>query len=246
MSRKLRQEAILNILQKQGYVSVQYLTEVLHYSTATINRDLNMLQNQNLVRRSYGGVELVKTKSVPLPFRYHKMKTEKRHIGRAAAAFVEDGDTIFIDAATTTQYMAQYLIDKKNLTVITNNMALATYLSEYKIRCICLGGEVAEIPSMLNGPETIENAGKYRVDKLFFSSGAVSRDGTIASGIYYLLHRTMMKNAGQIFYLADHEKVRDDYKLILCDFSGVHYVISDYSFPQETREHFPDTTFIDV
>ena len=246
MSIKLRQEAILDILQKQGYVSVRYLTEVLHYSTATINRDLNALQNQNLIKRSYGGVELVKTKSVPLPFRYHKMKTEKRHIGKAAASFVQDGDTIFIDASTTTQYMAQYLIDKKDLTVITNNIALVAFLAEYKIRVICLGGEVVEIPNMLNGTETVENAEKYRADKLFLSSGAISPDGVIGSGIYYLLHRVMLRNSKKIFYLADHDKVRHEYKTILCDLSRVDYIISDYSFSPETKALDPDTGFIVV
>ena len=60
----------------------------------------------------------------------------------AAASLVEDGDTIFIDASTTTQTMAQYLIGRQNLTVITNNMALATYLSECEVSVICLGGNV--------------------------------------------------------------------------------------------------------
>ena len=101
MSTKLRQDAILDILSKQGYVSVQYLTEILHYSTATINRDLNALQNKKLVVRSHGGVELCQSQYIPIFFRSHKMQVEKRNIGRTAAGYVKDGDVIFIDGSTT-------------------------------------------------------------------------------------------------------------------------------------------------
>ena len=72
MSQKLRLDAILEILQKQHYVSVKYLVDTLHYSNATINRDLNVLKQRNLINRSYGGVELITKSKLPaLPFRYH-------------------------------------------------------------------------------------------------------------------------------------------------------------------------------
>ena len=57
MSKKIRQEQILQILKKQGYVTVRYLSDTLQYSVATINRDLNAMQRQGLIKRSYGGVE---------------------------------------------------------------------------------------------------------------------------------------------------------------------------------------------
>ena len=70
MLQKERTNAILAILQENGYVPVKFLVEKLHYSNATINRDLNLMQKQGLVKRSYGGVEIVKTRFVSLPFRY--------------------------------------------------------------------------------------------------------------------------------------------------------------------------------
>ena len=77
-----RIEAIINILKQNGYVTVKYLTEELHYSNATINRDLNMMKKQKLIKRSYGGVELIDRQDISLPFRYHKMKSAKNKIGR--------------------------------------------------------------------------------------------------------------------------------------------------------------------
>ena len=58
MYGSMRQDAILTILKKQGYATLRELTEALHYSTATINRDLNRMEEKGLIKRSYGEAEL--------------------------------------------------------------------------------------------------------------------------------------------------------------------------------------------
>ena len=246
MANKQRQEQIIQILENQGYVTVKYLTKALRYSSATVNRDLNTLQGQGLVVRSHGGVELVGSKYVPVFFRSHKMRAEKKQIGKAAASFVKDGETIFIDGSTTAQCMEPYLIGKKGLTVITNNIALAANLSGYNITVICLGGTVVEAPSMLCGHETVENASKYLVDKMFFSTGAVSRDGKTDSGIYDALLSTVIKNSKKSFYLVDHQKLDRPFNRIYCDLSSVDCVISDFEFEENTKKLYPDTEFVTV
>ncbi len=244
MNAKARQDRILEILESQGYVTVKYLIGELEYSSATVNRDLNALERRQLVIRSYGGVEPVRAKYVPIPFRSHKMHMVKRSIGREAAAMVQDGDTVYIDSSTTAQYMEQYLIGKKDLTVITNNIILAANLSAHDIKVICLGGTVVEAPCMLCGAETVENAARYRVDKMFFATSAVSENGLISSGLYDLVFRTISKNADKVFYLVDHEKVEQPFHAVYCDFSAVDCVISDHNFSAETKKHYPNTEFI--
>ena len=244
MSTQARRDSILEILENKGYVTVKYLTEVLHYSSATVNRDLNALQSQQLITRSYGGVELVRSKYVPVFFRAHKMRAEKHWIGKAAAAFVKDGDTIFIDGSTTSQCMEQYLISRRDLTVITNNIALAGNLSAYDIQVICLGGAVVEPPSMLYGPESVENAARYRVDKMFFSTGAVSSDGLIGSGVYDLLLKAVASRAREVFYLVDHQKVDQPFHTVYGDFNNVDHVVSNYGFDATVKERYPKTDFV--
>ncbi len=247
MLSKKRADIILDFLKSEGYVTVKYLTEKLHYSTATINRDLNDLQKQKLIRRHYGGAELVENKGVPLVFRYHKMRPVKNVIAKRASEFINDGDTIFIDASTTTQCIGQYITEKKELTVITNNMMLASFLSEHNIKCICLGGEIIEIPYMLGGPDTTEQASHYRADKMFFSTGGISNDGVIAgSNAYQHLHNAMQKNSKEVFYLADHQKIDVDGKRILFDLSKVDYIISDFVFSDKVKEKYNNTTFLEV
>lgn len=249
MYQNERLNSILEILKQYGYVTVKYLTSTLHYSNATINRDLNILQSRKQIHRTYGGVELIENKDVPLPFRYHKMRTEKLKIGKKAAEQVEDGDTVFLDQSTTTEYMTEFLAEKKDITVITNNMAIASRLSEYGKEVICLGGRIIEPPSMLGGADTVETAAKYRVDKMFFSTSYVSEDGKIGSAeSFYLLQKTVAQNADKIYYLADRDKLESVHrtKRFVFDFEKVDCVISDHEFAKQTQEKYKTTQFIKV
>lgn len=247
MHQKERIKIITDILKKHGFVTVKFLTDELHYSTATINRDLNVMQNQRLIKRSYGGVELNKARSYSMVFRYNKMRPVKNKIAKKAAEFINDGDTIFIDGSTTTQYIGRYITEKKDITVITNNLALATFLSEYNINVICLGGTIADPPSIVCSAETVEYAIRYRADKMFFSTGAVTDDGKIQSvGFYYLMLLAMRENSDKAFLLIDHEKINRPCKQFWGDFSKVDYIISDYRFSDKIKSNFDTTDFIEI
>ncbi|MBR2406160.1 MAG: DeoR/GlpR transcriptional regulator [Clostridia bacterium] len=241
-----RQDEILRILEKHQYVSVSYLLKKLHFSSATVNRDLNLLQKRGLIQRSYGGVELVKDRSVPLEFRMHKQHHAKECIARKAAEMVQDGDIVFIDGSTTAQYMGPYLTDKERITVISNNLMLLSYLSDRGVECICLGGRILEAPSMTGSIDTVDMARTYRADKAFFSTGAVTDDGAVfCGGGYYDLHRVMIANSKEAVYLIDSEKLAHQPTKQLCDFGGVSAVISDHDF-SHLRDTFPNTQLITV
>ena len=249
MYQKERLDAIMAIVMQNGYVTVKYLVAQLHYSKATINRDLNVLEAQKRLRRSYGGVEVVTDEDVPLTFRYHKRHTEKVKICKKASEFIHDGDTIFIDASTTTEPITEYLADKKDLCVITNNMSLVIRLSELGIRAICTGGEVVESPCMLAGTDAIETAMRYHVDKLFFSVSFVDKEGRVATNAtYFSLHSVMLRNADEVYLLSDSEKFGDPRRgrQYLCDLSRIKAVISDAELCEETKKKFPNTLFVQV
>ncbi len=249
MYQKERVEIITELLKKHGYVTVKFLCDELHYSSATINRDLNYMETQKIIKRSYGGVELLKRRSVPIIFRYNKMRPAKNKIGKVAAKYINDGDTVFFDGSTTTQYISKYITEKKNLTVITNNMALATFLGDYDIKVICLGGELAERPCILLSEVTIENAMKFTADKYFFSTSGISENGHIfSSGLGYILNKIMHKNSKKSFYLVDHDKIFEQPKdlKIFCNLNDVDCVITDYIFSDKTKESAPETDFVEV
>ena len=97
MYQNERELEIQKILAQTGYVSVQALSRQLYTSPSSIRRDLTALEKRGLVRRSYGGVELVKNSSQILPFstRAHQNIPAKKIMARKAAAMVGEGSIVF-------------------------------------------------------------------------------------------------------------------------------------------------------
>lgn len=248
MYQKERTDKILEILREKTYVDVKYLCDTLGYSKATVNRDLNFMAKQNLIKRSYGGVELIKKKGIPLVFRYHKMKSEKKHICKAAAELVRDGDVIFIDASSTTEFITPYLISKKDITVITSNIAIVAQMSNFSnIKIICLGGEMYEPPAMLGGDLCVKNAMCYKADKFFFSTHSISSNGEIGGGgRYNLILNVMAQNSKKVIYLADHTKVDIDSKSVVMDANDVDIIVTDHIFSDEFKAKYNHIEFIEV
>ena len=209
------------------------------------------MEGQGLLKRCYGGAEPTNGAKVgiPLPFRYKKMHSEKLKIGELAASLVKDYDFIFIDGSTTSEHMAKFLTEKKNITVVTNNLAAASFLSDFGVKTICLGGEIKEPPSMLSDSMTVENALRFQYDKMFFSTGYFTQDGRIYTDeSYYLLFKAVAQNTSETYYLADRSKTESptSSRKLLFDFRSVSGVISDYTFNLETQKKFQNTKFIEL
>ena len=248
MTKEERLSAIIELLEKNNFATVAYLSKELHYSHATINRDLNELDRQGLIKRVWGGVETVKTDVVPLLFRYEKSKSSKMKVAKAAAALVNDGDTVIIDGATTTQYIGQYLIKKKRIHVITNNIALASYLSKHDIWVTVLGGDIVDKPYMTDGDEAIEMLSHYYADIAFFATSSITSDGLIGDceKIFWRSHKEMINRSKQIYYLMDHEKLDTPLYYVTCDLGSIHGIISDCAFPESLHKKYPRVRFIEL
>ncbi len=248
MYQKERIDKILGILRENGYVNVKFLCDEIGYSKATINRDLNLMEKQKLIERSYGGVELIERQDIPLKFRYHKMRDVKKRLCRAAADLIKDGDIVFIDSSSTTEYMVPFLTKKNNVTIITTNIAIVTYLSDFdNINVICLGGNIIEPPSMLGGDLSVKNAMAYKADKLFFSTHSIGYNGEIGgSGVYSLLLNVMASNSDKVVYLADHEKVNLHSKNVVMSFNEIDVIVTDHIFPDDVKSKYKALEFIEV
>ena len=151
MYQKERMEQILAILRRTHYATVDQLVEAIRYSPASIRRDLALLEKQGLIRRSYGGAELNADNEAPFAFRLLNKRSEKNRIAATAAELIENGMVLFLDASTTTSYLARFLGEKKDITVVTNSMTLAITLGELGVEVYCTGGHLAEIPGTLTG-----------------------------------------------------------------------------------------------
>ncbi len=242
---KNRRDMILDIIKESGFVTVKYLCAKLHYSTATINRDLNYLKNQKLIVRKGGGAEPVQHKYPPFIFRTEKMKDVKNKLAKEASKLITDNMTIFIDGSTTSQFIGKYITEFKNLKVITNNLSLATFLSSEGIEVICLGGRICARPYVVGSFETAQQAATYNADILFFSTCSLASEGKIKCGeTFFTLYKAMLENSKKRVFLADSSKLLFNASRNFCDFREISTVISDYNFSDETKAKYPQTEFI--
>lgn len=126
--REERLERILAMLGADGAVDVAAIAEELQVSTASIRRDLEVLEQQHLLVRTHGGaVAQSVTYELPLRYRSSRHLQEKRAIAAAAAARVPEGRcTIGLTGGTTTTQVARQLLDHPDLTVVTNALNIAS------------------------------------------------------------------------------------------------------------------------
>ena len=124
MIKPERHELILEILQKNKYSTTKELANELYASYSSIRRDLEILEHEGLISRSYGKVELVNNHPmiISYPIRMEKDANKKQIIARKAASLIHEGDTVFIDPSSSCTYLARELVNIKGITVITNNI----------------------------------------------------------------------------------------------------------------------------
>lgn len=246
MYQQERISEILKILKSVHYVTVEHLVEQIRYSPASIRRDLSVLEKQGLIKRTYGGAELLDDGKAPYKFRKHSMKYEKNKIAAAAAKLVRDGDTVFIDASTTACCMENYLSAKKDICVITNSMVLTSSLKEQGIEVYCTGGEPVELPGTLTGAVAANTFSMFHADIMFFSTDGVDSDGKIyvlPEG-HYVVNKSMLENSDKHVFLCGSNKIGKKSKRVQCTLNDIDYFICDETPGMELMKKFKNTEFI--
>ena len=171
-----RHQTIINLLEDLGAVTVSDLVKEFKVSEMTIRRDLDILENQGLLRRVHGGAVSRRGRSYEPPFmlRTSENLENKIRISQAAADLIQNGDSITLDVGTTTLEIARHLQNKQDLTVITPSLQIANELINHPgIRLILTGGilRIGELSMVGHLAERIFE--DFFVDKLFLGAGAV-------------------------------------------------------------------------
>lgn len=231
MLKEERYDKILSIVEKEKYISAQRLSKILFVSLPTIRRDLAELNRRNQIIRSHGGAKAIEPEHVvaPLDFRKTIHSAQKRKLCQAATTLVSDNDIIFIDSSTTTLQMADFLSEKKNITVITNGLPLAALLIQKGIKTYCTGGEIFQNSLAHFGSFAEEFIRKFNIDTMFFSCHGVNDNGMLTDPS---LPETQVRKAAinqskKTVFLCDKTKfsLSTPYNLISID--DVDYVITD-------------------
>ncbi len=248
-NRNERYNEILDMLKVTTYATVESLAQQLHISSSSIRRDLATLEARGKVVRSHGGVELLETgrASVSFSLRFRENAGAKRRIAEKAAELVNDGDVVFLDGSTSAMYLAHKLAQKNGITIITNGVNAAQYLSDYKIKVICTGGTLdTDDRSMLVGSDALRMVREMRADWMFFSVSALDDDGKMydftREGV--AVARQMMECARQKVCLCDSSKLGKTSTYWECDLGELDYLICDVPLTPIYGEAFPNTRFL--
>jgi DeoR family transcriptional regulator of aga operon len=165
-----RRDIIIRLIKENGKVQVAELTSQFNVSSVTIRNDLNYLERKGLIDRVYGGalarVAVAYDSALTEKAKLHV--DEKRRIGAKAAEMIYDGDSIILDSGTTTLEIAKRIKDKRDLTVMTNGVNIATELAgNSHISVLLTGGILRENSFSLVGPQAEAVLMDFYYDKLF-------------------------------------------------------------------------------
>lgn len=205
-----RYDRIMEHLAKKDRATVPELLELLNVSESTLRRDLMSLEAQGRCRRIRGGVSASPPQASLdslLEKRRAEFSKEKQEIGRKAAALVEDGDVIYLDAGTTTETMISYL-EGKEIRVVTNSINHASLLAALGLPVTLVGGEFKNLTNALVGEETLLFLEKYRFSKGFFGTNAIGINGELLTPDIReaAVKGKAMSHSRQAYVLADSSK----------------------------------------
>jgi DeoR family transcriptional regulator, fructose operon transcriptional repressor len=203
---------LVELVRASGQMTVNELSNHFGVSSDTIRRDLDLLANQGLLKRTHGGAvamdNLVQQDSTFMQRMSTRVSAKKR-IARAASQLISDGETLLLNGGSTTRLFAAELSSKRNLTIVTNNLTVPTTLAAKCVRDVyVLGGRYKEDAQVTIGPVGFVSAGTITVDSAVIGVGGITAEGlttTVLEEASVILG--MINAARRTIVLADASKL---------------------------------------
>ncbi len=238
-----RRRKILEWLQEEGSARVRDLSAAFEVSEATIRQDLERLEADGYITREHGGAFL---KTLPrqvetLSLQHLENMDKKRKIGVRAASLVGDGETIILDAGSTTTEIAHGLLQRRELTVITNALNIALILGAVPGFAVHMPGGQFKAPTLsLSGDKSVEYFRDILSGKLFLATAGVSLEAglTYPSFADLQLKQAMIKAAQQVYLVADSTKINRTSFTRLGTLDVIHSFITDDGIREEDAREF--------
>ncbi|MEK3878844.1 DeoR/GlpR family DNA-binding transcription regulator [Paenibacillus sp. FSL H8-0122] len=236
-----RRDLVINELYRHKKVHVADLAQKFGVSEETIRRDLDRLDKEGIAKKNYGGAILnVHTNEDPSYSHRHQVNIEaKRMIAARLLELINDGDSVMTDTSTTAfEGLRRIVEDKKNLTIITNSLAVLSEFQHSGQKLISTGGLLGPETSSFVGPTASQTILKYNVDVAIFSCKALSMNGGLCDSneAETELKVLMQQQASKVVLLADHSKFDRIAFIRLFSFDKVDYIVTDQRPSEEWIE----------
>ena len=212
LRQEKRLDAIAELVLASGTLRIDDLSEIFAVSSMTIHRDLDLLDQRGILRKSRGAATAVASSlfEASTEYRIRQSKQAKKSLALAALALIEPGQSVMMDDSTTGLHLARLLPEKLPLTVITNFQRVADLLiNNPGIQTILTGGQFYRWCDAYMGTIALNAVHSLRADIVFMSSPAVT------NGVCYhqhhdavLLKRAMIESAEHKVLYLDHTKFK--------------------------------------
>lgn len=211
-------------------VSLEALCDEFNISMNTVRRDVALLVERGNVEKILGGVRSTSLQPASFQMRTRYLFAQKQRIGYAAAALVNDRDVIYIGPGNTTIQIISGLADKKNITIITNNLAVMEIVSVMdNIDLIALPGKLLHGNLSFNDPEQVAYFNRYNVRTAFMPTAGISLECGISYGSLEEAEfsRHVISRCQKRVVLADHTKFGVVGLVTMADFSSIDVIVTD-------------------
>ncbi|MFO1338868.1 MAG: DeoR family transcriptional regulator [Burkholderiaceae bacterium] len=211
MTPNPRQSDLLDAVRAQGVVTVESLAERFGVTLQTVRRDVKLLAEAGLLARFHGGVRLPSSTTENIAHRQREALNAdaKQRIAQAVAARVPNGCSLLINLGTTTEAVARALLKHKGLRVITNNLNVASILTDSaECEVIVAGGVVRHRDRGIVGEAAVDFIRQFRVDIGLIGISGIESDGSLRDFDYreVKVSRAIIEQSREVWLAADHSK----------------------------------------
>jgi DeoR family transcriptional regulator, ulaG and ulaABCDEF operon transcriptional repressor len=244
MHERERWQNILTLLRQRGVLRVRDLVAITGASAATLRRDLSKLEELGQLRRVHGGVEAIELAHQPhLATRSFGLSqtlnaARKRDVAKAAAAMCVEGESIIINAGSTTWCMVEFL-RKQRMQILTNSFPIAQELiATSQNRIVLPGGEVYREQGIILSPFDEDAIQHFTASKMFMSCFSITPMGIIEGDpLIARAEAKLLSRADKLVVIADSSKFEPRGSMAVCQLSRVHTLVTDDAAPPNMIDH---------
>lgn len=225
LRQEKRLDAIAELVLASGTLRIDELSEVFSVSSMTIHRDLDLLDQRGILRKTRGAATAVASSlfEASTEYRIRQSKQAKKSLALAALALIEPGQSVMMDDSTTGLHLARLLPEKLPLTVITNFQRVADLLIDNPgIQTIMTGGQFYRWCDAYMGTIALNAVHSLRADIVFMSSPAVT------NGVCYHQHHDTVLLKQAMIESAEHKVLYLDHTKFKMRALHAHLKISDF------------------
>lgn len=230
--KAIRQEKIIEAIEKNNTLSVNELALIFNTSVMTIRRDLNELMEQGVVKRIHGGAVLLQ-KDISQPAFYERNQENRNYknkIAEVAIKLIKTDSIVFFDAGTTTYAIAEQIPEDYKFSAITNGILTAVALCKKpNVNVISIGGDLHKSSYSTIDNMAVDNIKRLRADVAFISTKAIKLPyGTYESKFSLIdVKKAIVSVSDQIILVADASKFEVHSLSLAIQLKDIHTIITD-------------------